>query len=478
MKALAAVACLAALGVAGTAAAQSWSEDVRRDLQAMHDVLKAQHPAPAVGREAEAFNQWVDAGLAQINGRTNLVINPPSYAYALRAYANGFRDSNIRVQANWAQPEPWSAISWPQFSTAWRDGGYVVAYVAPGAKKAPPVGARLVSCDGKTAEEIAQSRLDKYEGDLTLEADRYTTAPYLLWDRDGSTIVPRTPLNCQFTVGKRKRDYLLSYTISPDANLLRAGYLAAAPIAQGGPTVEAWNGGFWIKVPTFVDQEGWPAFIAQLEAQRAAIQAAPTVVIDLRGANKGVVQYRLANYIWGPDFVRSKSPKVEQSAFRVTPELRAFFVDVLARQNADPQYYYEARRTEQLIADIDAAIAAGQTVMSRNVPIAPPTEVPANPMQGKVIVLTDGFCSGPCLDMMDLLTRLPNVTHVGSPTSASSIYVGEQVVQLPSGNGRVIFGNQAWLDRPRAGRTPYKPAKAFTGNWADEAAVRAFVAGS
>lgn len=340
MKAFAAVACLAALGVAGSAAAQSWSDETRRDLKAMHDVLQAQHPAPAVGRDAEAFNQWLDAGLTQISGRAGLATNPPAYAYALKAYANGFRDSNIRVQPNWAAVDPWFAISWPQFSTAWRNGAYEVAYVAPGAKKVPPVGARLVDCDGKTAEEIAQARLDKYEGDLTLEADRFTTAPYLLWDRDGSSIVPRVPLSCRFAVGRgRPREYGLTFGISANPAELRAAYLAAAPTAQGAPTVEAWNGGFWIKVPTFVEQDGWAPFIAQLEAQRAAIQAAPTVVIDLRGANKGVVQYRLANYIWGPDFVRSKSPKVEQSAFRVSPELRAFFVDVLARQNADPQYY-------------------------------------------------------------------------------------------------------------------------------------------
>lgn len=474
MKALAAVACVAAFGVAGPAAAQSWAASARQDVQAIHDILKAQHPAPAVGRGAETFNAWIDAGLPPSTADLGKVINPPTYARALKRYARGFRDSNIRVVPNWAPDAPYFAAYWPGFSTEWKDGAYRVAYVAPGAKRVPPVGAVLVGCDGRTADQIAKERLDAFEGDLTLEADRVITAPYLLWDR-ANTLTRPVPGTCEFMVGKRKRPFVLVNQPATD-DVRRAAYLAAVPIAQGGPTIEQTDGAYWIKVPSFAEQDGWPAFVAQLEAQRDAVRAAPKIVIDLRGADEGVVQYRLANYIWGPDFVRANSPKVGQAAFRPTPELKAFFEDVLRRQRGNDLFFYEAQRTEQLIKDIDAAIASGQTVLTRATEIQP-VDGGANPVQGKVVVLTDSFCSGPCLDMMDLLTQLPNVVHAGATTSASSIYVGDQSVTLPSGNARLVFGNQAWLDRKRGDDQPYEPTAKFTGNWADEAAVRAFVAG-
>ena len=67
--------------------------------------------------------------------------------------------------------------------------------------------------------------------------------------------------------------------------------------------------------------------------------------------------------------------------------------------------------------------------------------------------------------------------HAGVPTSGDSIFVGETVAALPSGQGSISFGNKAWLDRPRPSGQGYTPTQAYPGNPADEAAVRAFVQG-
>lgn len=478
MRALAAAASLAALALtAGAASAQDWSANARQDLQAIHDTLKAEHPAPIVGRNAETFNAWIDTGLAEVDSILGRVNNPAAYAYALKRYTGGFRDANIGATPNWAPVDPWFASTWPGFATAWKDGSYVVSYVKKGAKGAPPLGAKLIGCGSKTAEEIARERLDGYEGDLNQEADRVTTAPFLLWDRANS-LIPNAPINCEFMVKKSKRPFDLRYDFGGDAER-REAYLASVPRPSGAPMMEAWNGGFWIKAPSFVQADGWDAFIQQVEAQRDAIRAAPVVVLDFRGASEGSATqaYRLANYLWDPEFVLANSPQVGNAVYRPTPALRAYYLEVLGRQKQNDLYYYAAQKTEALIREIDAAMAAGQTTLQRNEAVAPPAEVPANPVKGKVIVLTDSRCTGPCLDAMDMLTRLPNVIHAGAATGADSIYVARTEQMLPTGNARMFYGHKGWLDRPRGDKQPYKPSKVFTGNFGDDTAVKAFVAG-
>jgi len=101
----------------------------------------------------------------------------------------------------------------------------------------------------------------------------------------------------------------------------------------------------------------------------------------------------------------------------------------------------------------------------------------ANPVQGPVIVLVDAGCSGGCLDTLDLLSKLPNVRIAGSTTATDSIFVEPTVERLPSNYSDLSYGHKAWTSRPRANNQPYTPAAGltYTGNPADEAAVRAWV---
>ncbi|WP_312619601.1 hypothetical protein, partial [Agrobacterium pusense] len=59
----ASAAVLALAFAAGGASAQNFSDLARQDLQAMHDALKANHPAAVVpGAASESFRSWIDSG--------------------------------------------------------------------------------------------------------------------------------------------------------------------------------------------------------------------------------------------------------------------------------------------------------------------------------------------------------------------------------------------------------------------------------
>jgi hypothetical protein len=475
--ALAAVAATATL-MAGQAWAQDYRAAAQQDLQAAHDLLAANHPAANVDKDSAQFRTWLSAGLQQAQAGLPKVQGELAYENIMRFYLTGFRDTNINFIPGYAELPGYFAAFWPGFSTRWVNGGYTVAWARAGDNKIPPVGARLVSCDRKPADQVAKDRLDRYEGDMTQAVDRARTAPYLFWDR-GNPFTAALPQKCVFRVGERNKTYTMNYQPSAEAER-RTAYMAGLGRPQGGPTMEQWNGGYWLRLPTFKEGPEWDAFLAQLDGQLAAVQAAPVIVIDMRGASGAPTSrngYKLANRLWGPDFILANQPQVGNAAYRVSAMNRAVYADAVTRLRADPLSYYQVPIWEKMLAEFDAALAAGQPLLQRNESKAPSATTPPPAIAGKVIVLTDAFCSGQCLSMMDLFTKLPNVTHAGTATSGDSIFVGETVAQLPSKEGSISFGNKAWLDRPRASGQGFTPTAPYTGDPGDENAVRAFVQG-
>lgn len=477
MKKTLAVAVAATALVAAQAQAQDFRAAAERDLRAAHDLLRDNHPAANVDKDSAAFRAWLDKGLEESLAGIGRVQGQLGYENAMRGYLTGFRDTNISFSPGVTELPGYFAAFWPGFSTRWTaNGGYTVAWSRPGNDKLPPVGAKLISCDKKPADQVAKERLDRYEGDLTQAADRARTAPYLFWDR-GNPYTAYLPNKCVFETAGKKKTYTLDYQPSPEAER-KTAYYAALGKPQGGPTMEQWNGGYWLRLPTFAEGPEWDAFVTQLDGQLAALQAAPFIVLDMRGADDAPTSrngYRLANRLWGPDYILANQPQVGNAAYKVSPLNRAVYADAVARMKQDPLSYYQVPIWEKMLAEFDAALAAGQPLLQRNESKAPGGAAPAAKLTGKVIVVTDAYCSNQCLSLMDLFTRLPNVTHAGTPTSGDSIFVGETVAQLPSGQGSISFGNKAWLDRPRPSGQGYTPTAAFTGDPADETAVRAFV---
>src|SRR5690606_35046216 len=484
----ASAAALALTFAASAAAAQNFSDLARQDLQAMHAALRDNHPAAVTPGEASAtFRSWLDAGLQQAQAKAGQVNSGDSHAYLLRWYANGFRDSNIAARPTYEGLGPYFATSWPGVATAWRNGQYVVSYVQDGVRGAPPLGAVLKSCNAEPIEDLAKAKLDQFEGDLTTEAGRVRSAPYLLWNRNNpmTTGVPGT---CEFQVGRRTR----SFTLSPQpatAQIRDAAYRASVYVPSGAPlSVQMVDGRPWVSVHSLADDAGWDAFFAQVEAQSAAIRGPQGFVLDLRGANGASVNatsrgYGLANRIWSPEFTVSRQPEAGQITYRATPGNRQWFADTLNRMQSDPRFVQESgaviEQTHAIVAAFDSAIAAGQpTFVMPGRPATPDTGA-ANPVQGQVVVLVDAGCSGGCLDRLDLLSRLPNVRIAGSTTAEDTIFIEPTTLRLPSNYADLSYGHKAWTTRQRGNNSPYAPAGAlaYTGDATDETAVRAWVAG-
>jgi len=484
----AASAVVLSLAAAGAAAAQDFRALAQQDLQAAHDALAANHPAAVVpGAASEAFRSWIDTGLQEALGQAGRVNSGDSHAYLMRFYANGFRDSNIAIRPTYEGLGPFFATSWPGLATAWRNGEYVVSYVQPGVRGLPPVGAVFVGCGDRTAADMATERLDRWEGDLTTEAGKVRTAPYLLWNRNNPFTGGVPTGECQFKQGRRERDYRLPPQPA-DKAALEAAYRASVFTPPANPlAIETVDGRPWIHVHSLADDAGWDAFFAAVEAQAAAIRGPQGFVLDLRGANGGSLNatsrgYGLANRIWSPEFTVSRQPEAGSITYRATPANRQWFADTLGRMQADPRFVQESgpviEQTQAIVAAFDSAIAAGQATFTMPGRPSVPDTGAANPVQGPVIVLVDAGCTSGCLDTLDLLTRLPNVRLAGSVTAEDSIFIEPTVLRLPSNYSELSYGHKAWTTRERGNDAPFTPAQglAYTGNPTDEAAVRTWVA--
>ncbi|HEY0053555.1 MAG TPA: hypothetical protein VGB49_09100, partial [Caulobacteraceae bacterium] len=429
--------------VAGSATAQNFRDLAEQDLVAAQQQLAENHPAVAVsGPSSDAFRAWLSTGLADARSKLGQVNSGDSHSYLLRYYASGFRDANTSIQPTFEGLGPYFAASWGGVATGWRGGEYVVTYVKPGVRGAPPVGATLVDCGGRTAEELARARLDRWEGDLETEAGRVRTAPYLLWNRNnpwGGGVLT----TCNFRVGNSRRPREFRMTILP-ADL--AGQEAAyrATVYTPGPqplAVEQVNGRPWLHVHSLAETAGWDAFNAAIEAEAATLRGPQGFVLDLRGATgesytATARAYGLANRIWTPEFTVSRQPAAGEITYRATPGNRQWYADTLGRMQGDPRFVQESgpviEQTQAILAAFDAAIAAGQQTFT--LPGRAPTADTgaANPVQGPVIVLVDAGCGGGCLDLLDLLSNLPNVRIAGTTTAADSIFVEQTVSRLPS----------------------------------------------
>ena len=484
-----AVAAALTLAVAAApAAAQDFRTLAQQDLQAAHDELAANHPAAAVpGEQGAQFRSWIDAGLQDALGRVGQVNSGDSHAYLLRYYGAGFRDSNISIRPTYEGLGPYFGTSWPGFTTGWRDGKYVVTYVKPGLRGAPPVGAVVTECNLVPIEEYARGKLDRWEGNLDTEAGRVTSAPYLLWNRN-NPFASGLPSLCSFQEGRRRPR---EYEIRPqpvDLASLEAAYRATVYMPPATPlSIETVNGRPWLNVHSFDDSAGWDAFNTAVEGQLAALRGPQGLVIDLRAASGSSVTsstrrgYGLANRIWTPEFTISRQPAAGAITYRATQGNRDWYAATLGRMEADPRFVAEAapviEQTREIVAAFDAAIAAGQTTFTLTGPTVATDSGVANPVQGPVVVLVDAGCSGGCLDTLDLLTKLPNVRIAGSTTATDTIFIDPTVDRLPSNYAQLSYGHKAWTARERGNNQPYSPvgALAYTGNPADETAVRTWV---
>jgi hypothetical protein len=456
---------------------RDWSAALKQDAQALHDDAATNHPGPH-NRLDPDFAKRNDAGLALVLKRAAQVHDFAGYLYAMRAYVAGFEDGHMGFGITGDAPK--FETRWPGFLTGF-DAADVPRVVSRADDAPLPLGARLVSCDGKAAKTLAAENIGAFEGRWFLRSRHVWRGGELFVDRSNPFIT--RPATCVFEVsGKRQTIRLNWQPIAPEA--LAPRLTAANQVTH--PPVEARtlaDGTRWFGLGDFNGDpasEGGrklPGLIAAMKADRAALIAAPAIVLDLRGNNGGSSDWsrQIAAILWGEQRfaklgidsdsvewraseanIASLSTIREQRKAILSPEARAWF--------------------DRTIAGMIAARAKGDPLWrdTEDQELVVPGAPPAQP-KGPVYFITDSGCGSACLDAADLWRALGAI-QIGQETSADTLYMDVRQDVLPSGATRISVPMKVYRGRKRGSNVPLDPVHPFPGDLRDTPALEAWIA--
>ncbi len=466
-------------------AERDWSAALREDAQALHDDIAANHPGP-VNRLDPGFAKHNDAQLALALRRARDARSYGDYFFALRIYVSSFNDGHLSFGARGDTPND---FRWPGFMTRYDGRGDIkVAFSTDEAKV--PVGARLLGCDGMTADRYAAETLGKMWGRWQLASQRLNWGDQLFLD-ESSRYIPHAR-RCRFAVGGKRRAVALEWRPLGTAEFRQLMKTVSGREGPGEFSARVLaDGTRWYSIPSFNSDPRSPAakalppMIAAMRADRAALAAAPAIVLDLRRNGGGSSDWsrQIAQVLWGRAALAKLPPEKDYVEWRVSRANLESVQQSYARRAKDPDLSPEMRDWFETVTNgLGAALARGD-ILWRQPDDKPIEEVgsttarepPPLPLKGPVYLLTDARCGSACLDAVDLWRALGAV-HVGQTTSADTLYMEVRSYTLPSG---ITGGNmpmKVYRGRPRGANEPVVPVHSFDGDIQDNAAVERWIA--
>ncbi len=471
----------AVLAVPGAQSATSdWSGTLLKDLDAADIAMRGSHPG-AVDLQNPGFGTQLDAALALARARAATTDSFAGYWWAMKGYAASFNDGHVSLNALAGAPE--LPTQWPGFLTGF-DGDAQRVMTTDGGAGRPPLGARLLSCDGVDAQTLAARRVGDFSGRWNLQASRIHGGGEVLLEQ-GNPYVP-TLHACLFRVDGHETSYALQW--QPLAAAERKDRLAdtrrSFRPANGWHTLP--KGGYWITTssfnadPTQQNFKQLTALLEQLAPRAEALRQAPLIVLDVRGNSGGASQWsiELARLIWGRaavDALPDHSGVEWRTSEANIAQLRSFQQKLKQAPDASPELL---GMLDTVTEGMALARARGEALWRQptdgTVATAPPA-VPAGPVHsGRVVVVADAACGSACLDALDLWKRL-GALQVGVETSADSLYMDVRPERLPSGLARISVPMKVFRGRVRGSNQPHVPDHRYPGDMRDTPALEAWL---
>lgn len=464
----------------GMSAPRDWSATLRQDATSLHDTIVDSHPGIQDTRNP-AFPGKVDAGLALALQRAETTRDAGGWWWAMRGFVASFDDGHVQIGLKESAGFP---TRWPGFLTVYRGADQVVANRDDADANAPPLGARLIDCDGVSADQLAAERIGAFRGRWFLESQHVQFGDWLFMNASNPWIGEMR--ECRFESEGRTKTWTLNWRgiESADLTARRTGLSQGGAEDFGLTTLD--DGAMWMSMPSFNGDPGsephtkLTAMLAEMTDKQDALRAAPYVVLDLRGNGGGSSHWseRVAVLLWGIDWVRANNlPPIEAIEWRASDANRAAIQSYFDEWTAAGESASRIGWASAILEGMDAARAEGKPYFRDAVERAPVTDqgpAPAQLMHGPVYVLTDSGCGSACLDAVDLW-KSAGAIQIGRETSADTVYMDVRGAQLPSGLAELAIPMKVWRGRQRGNNEPQRPVHAFDGAMGDTPALRAWI---
>lgn len=458
---------------------RDWGAALRTDATAMHQAIAENHPGP-LNPADPGFAKRNDAQLARALGRARTANSFAHYFYAMQEYAASFDDGHVGYGV-WGET-PDKIGRWPGFLTRYDADGNQDVFVAE-PWSGVQVGSRLLSCDGRGANELARARVGSRVGRWKLASQRELFGALTFLDTGNPYVAPIK--RCRFQHAGKTTEVALQWR-APELDLYRRYVFTAARKTEArGQRLE--SGMQWVTIPTFNGNPDSPAgtklraLLSYLDTHLREFRDAPAVVFDLRGNGGGSSDwsYQIALRLWGPGAIARRPEPPITITWRASKGNLAAIRDDFAQRSKSGNL--SAKMTEwyrDTIAGLERAVATGDALwVVRPGPGQAQTQIedlPAYNTRGPVYIVTDPSCMSACLDAVDMWTRLGAVP-VGRETGADSQYMEVRQVRLPAGIGAVSLPMKFNSGRPRGNNEPVVPRHRFDGDMDDTEALQKWV---
>jgi hypothetical protein len=471
---------LFALALLSAGDGRDWGATLRMDATALHDDIAANHPGP-VNPEDPQFAARNDAQLKRALERAGTAKTFADYFYAMRQYVASFDDGHVEFGVFGNTPEDYR---WPGFLTRYDQDGRQRVFVSEDWSPVP-VGARLLECDGKSADTLSEEILGSILGRWKLRSQRQKYGPMLFTNKTNPYVIH--PARCTFDVGGTPKTVSLDWRpVEPMKLFGKIGADRDSRQRAVGMRRLA-DGTRWLSLPTFNGDPGsehgkaLSSVVAALSKEREALRASPAIVLDLRGNGGGSSDWsvQIARSIWGEGALAALPPNRATVMWRASAANLAALEDAYRQRMKSGALSKDVQRWfQETIGGLRGAIAAGRPVWhppANTRPKEPPSRLPAHRLSGSVYVITDFSCMSACLDAVDLWRALGAV-HLGQETSADTLYMEVREAKLPSGLGSIALPMKVYRGRARGNNEPVVPHRPYSGDINDTAALEAWVA--
>jgi hypothetical protein len=485
----AALAVIVALAVVGAASAQEapsavaapadWGLALAEDARAFHDLIADSHPGP-VDADNPGFGGLLAGGLRTALDRAQTADSYADWYFALQEFSSSFDDGHLGLGNFQPMGHVW-ASQWPGFLTGLSSGadGEQHRVVFNRDPDAPPVGAVLVSCDGRPAAALAEEMAGRAAGRWSLASRRMAYAPTVFIDQTNPYV--RRPEQCLFAVDGSEQRYDLVWRDLPN-DVRNEGFAAARSPRHTAPiALRSWDRGFWVELggfdgnPESADGVRLTPLKAEIAARADEIRSAPAVVFDLRGNNGGSSAWlrAMAESLWGEAWVAAHAARSSGVEWRASADNLATIESYKAELGGDPEIMTWLVRITDGLAETRAA--GRELWLQAEDDDDRPAAPAVTPMHARTWVLTDYGCASACLDAVDLLKALGAI-HVGQQTSADTVYMETRSQPLPSGRVTARVPMKVYRGRARGNNQPAVPAHTWTGALSDTAGLEAWIA--
>lgn len=468
---MAAVAPLALLplGVAHAAQPPSpWQAMARSDLEFIAAEMKELYIS-AVFPDPGGFSRSLAASYEAATQEAARVDSFGGYRATLNRFINSIGDAHVSLRFQLAP----TSYAWPGFMAVYQGRRYFTTASVSGAQAD---GQEITACDGLPMTEWSR-RVGTYEGGHPgLESSKASTAHAMFVDR-GNPFLPR-PVRC--TIAGQATE--LSWRPISSVNLANKLAGERRTRSREAAITSFGTDGAWVRMGYFEPGNRAEAeAFHRLIADAADLRQKNVVVLDVRGNGGG-------SYNWLMGFLRGMygQPYADHYArarLAITPVSRAHkrVVALYAEHNDSDD---SLRAPKDITAEWDPKDLGLQRATASGLPYfrpagsppkAPAGAAPANPVKGKVYVLTDHDCASACIAFVDELKRIPGVTQIGLETHVDSRTGTPLEVTLPSGNGRLSLAVMTRDGRERDDNVPQRPTHEYLGDIGDTEALQRWI---